>query len=111
VKRITRYFNTKEKSFKTTEETSYYLSSAIISASTATIAIREHWGIENRNHYVRDATLQEDASRIRVNPGIFARLRSFSLNILRKNEVKNVSKALYENALNFDNILKYQYVF
>jgi hypothetical protein len=55
--------------------------------------------------------LQEDASRIRRNPGIFARLRSFALNILRKNKVTNVSEALYDNALNLDNLRDYVGVF
>ena len=73
--------------------------------------IRGHWGIENRHHYVGDVTLQEDASRIRRNPGIFARLHSFALNILRKNKVTNVSEALYDNALNLDNLRNYVGVF
>jgi hypothetical protein len=37
-------------------------------------------GIENRNHYVRDVSCDEDRSRIRDNPGIIARARSFALN-------------------------------
>ena len=39
---------------------------------------------QNQNHWVRDVTLTEDASRIRVNPGIMARLRSQTLNISRQ---------------------------
>ena len=70
-------------------------------------AVRGHWGIENRNHYVRDCSLGEDASRIRHKPGIFARLRSFALNILRANGVSNVSEALYTNALSLDRLLAY----
>jgi hypothetical protein len=35
----------------------------------------------HRSHYVRDGSFAEDASRIRCNPGIFARLRSFAANI------------------------------
>src|SRR5690348_1838409 len=38
------------------------------------------WGIENRDHYVRDVTLGEDASRIRHKPGGMARIRSAALN-------------------------------
>ncbi len=67
--------------------------------------------MENRNHHVRDVTLREDASRIRRNPGIFARLRSFTLNILRKNRITNVSEALYDNALCLDNLLDYAGIF
>jgi hypothetical protein len=38
--------------------------------------IRRHWRIENGSHHVRDVTFAEDASRIRKNPDIAARLRS-----------------------------------
>ena len=43
------------------------------------------------SHYIRDSSFAEDASRIRCNPGIFARLRSFAANILRFNGVRNVA--------------------
>ena len=52
-------------------------------------------GIENRNHYVRDVSCDEDKSRIRDNPGIMARARSFALNIMRKNGITNVAQALW----------------
>jgi hypothetical protein len=29
---------------------------------------RNHWGIENKNHHVRDVTMGEDKFRIRTNP-------------------------------------------
>ena len=64
--------------WKESRETSFYLSNRPIDAKPAADAIRKHWGIENGLHYVRDVTLREDASRIRTNPGIFARLRSFA---------------------------------
>lgn len=70
-------------------------------------AIRGHWEVENPNHHVRDGALQEDASRIRKNPGIMARLRSFGLNILRLNGIKNVAAALFENALDPLRIISY----
>lgn len=50
-----------------------------------------------------------DASRIRINPGIFARLRSWSLNILRANDEENVANALWNNALDFDRLLTYRF--
>ena len=68
-------------------------------------AIRAHWGIENRAHYVRDVTLGEDASRIRTKPGVMTRIRSVALNILRANGVQNISLALYTNAVSFDQLL------
>src|SRR3954454_756503 len=59
------------------------------------------------NHHVRDRVLREDDSRIRRRPGIFARLRSFALNVLRANGVSNVSEAVYVNALSLDRLLAY----
>lgn len=61
------------------------------------IAVRAHWSIENRFHDVRDVTLGEEASRIRRNPGLFALLRSFALNLLRFNGVSNISLGLYDS--------------
>ena len=44
-------------------------------------------------------TLREDASRIRRNPGIFARLRSFAYNILRFNQSDTIAQDRYAAAL------------
>jgi hypothetical protein len=62
-------------------------------------AVRKRWGIENKQHYTRDVTLREDASRIRCNPGIFARLRSFAYNILRFNQSDTIPQDRYAAAL------------
>ncbi len=34
-----------------------------------------------------------------------ARIRSVALNILRVNDIQNISEALYTNAVNFDQLL------
>jgi predicted transposase YbfD/YdcC len=67
-------------------ETSFYLSNRPVTAEIAADAIREHWGIENKSHYTRDVTFCEDASRVRKNPGILAKLRSMAYNVLRYNQ-------------------------
>ena len=86
-----------------------YVSSADgLPASTWADIIRGHWGIENRNHYVRDVSCNEDRSRIRDNPGIMVRARSFALNLIRHNGLTNVAKALWNGALNLDYILAYK---
>ena len=90
-------------------EVSYYISSQQgLPAKTWAAIIRGHWGIENRNHYVRDVSCDEDRSRIRDNPGIMARARSFALNILRHNGTENVAQALWNGALSLDLILAYK---
>jgi predicted transposase YbfD/YdcC len=111
VQRDTDCFDTRLGDWKRRSETAYYVANHRYSVEVFAEAIRGHWGVENRNHHVRDVTLPEDASRIRRNPGIFARLRSFTLNILRKNQITNVSEALYDNALCLDNLLDYAGVF
>lgn len=85
--------------WKTTSEIAYFASEFILPAVTCAQAIRHHWAIENRSHYIRDGSFQEDASRIRCNSGIFARLRSFAANILRFNDVENVTDARYRIAI------------
>ena len=88
-------------------EVAYYVSQIDLEAEGFGRAVRAHWGIENRDHHVRDRVLREDDSRIRRKPGVFARLRSFALNILRANGITNVSEAVYTNALSLDRLLAY----
>ena len=108
VERQTEVFDTRRKGWTPRDETAYYLATTTLTAAHAATLIRAQWGIENRLHYVRDVTRREDASRIRRNPGLFAVLRSFVLNLLRFNGIQNVSQALYDNALDFNLVLAYQ---
>jgi predicted transposase YbfD/YdcC len=82
-----------------TSEIAYYVANSRVSAHCAAAAIRGHWHIENTLHYTRDVTFQKDQSRIRHNPGIFARLRSFAYNILRRNATATFSQDRYAAAL------------
>jgi len=68
------------KSGKISSETVYLISS--LSSEKASPAQlpdinRGHWGIENRNHYVRDVTFDEDRSQVRTksDPRMMAALR------------------------------------
>ncbi len=108
VSRLTWHKDTKSGYWQKTNETSFYASQINLPATTAGAAIRHHWGIENRAHYVRDVSFFEDNSRIRTKPGHFARLRTFALNILRANGTINVSRELYINALNPHHAMKYR---
>jgi hypothetical protein len=109
VSRRTLIFNTATGEWKPRSEVAWYVTSASgLSASDWQTVIRGHWGIENRNHYVRDVSCGEDKSRIRTNPGIMARARSCAINILRHNGVPNVAKALWAGALDLDIVLNYK---
>lgn len=58
--------------------------------------IRGHWGIENKSHYVRDFTFDEDRSKVRTKSGprIMATLRNFAISIFRLIGYTNMAKAL-----------------
>ena len=100
VSRLTWHKDTKSGFWHETEEVSFYACQAVLPAAKTATAIRAHWAIENRNHYVRDVSFFEDSSRIRTKPGAFARMRSFAINIMRANGAANIGKELYVNALN-----------
>jgi len=108
VERQTSVFNTKEKKHKDRYESAVYVSNHKLSAEQGARLIRKHWLIENKDHHVRDVTLKEDESRIRVNPENISALRSFALNILRKNKIENIKGELYENSLNYYGLYSYQ---
>lgn len=66
-------------------EVSYYLSSLPPKVKTLAKAIRQHWSIESRLHWVLDVTFSEDASRIRQQhaPQTSAMLRRLAVSILQ----------------------------
>ncbi len=108
VEREREVFDTKTKQWNTTGEVSYYVSTTVLNANEFCKGIRGHWGIENSNHYVRDVSMNEDHSQIRNNPHIFAKLRSFALNIMRANKVVNVAQELFRNCMNIKNLYNYK---
>lgn len=108
VERKTQVYNTKEKKYRERQEKAVYLSNYKLNAKQAYQHIRNHWFIENKDHHVRDVTLREDYSRIRVNPENMSTLRSFALNVLRKNKIDNINNELYTNSLQYYNLYSYQ---
>jgi predicted transposase YbfD/YdcC len=88
-------------------EIAFYVSNTKLTAVNAADAIRSHWKIETTSHYSRDVTFGEDKSRIRTNPGVFARLRSFAFNILKSNKTGTLCQDRYRAALGgLDNLLE-----
>ena len=70
---------------------------------------RGHWAIENKVHYVRDVTFEEDKSRIRTGNGahLMAILRNLAINLLRSRGVKNIAEKIQEFAWNRSALLKF----
>jgi predicted transposase YbfD/YdcC len=71
-------------------------------ADAAEIAqrIRDHWGIENKIHHVRDTTCAEDASRVRTGaaPRAMASLRNLAIGALRTAGLTNIAAGLRHHA-------------
>ncbi len=57
---------------------------------------RGHWAIENRVHYVRDRTFDEDRSQVRTHSAAqgMASLRNLVLGLLRLAGARNIAAAL-----------------
>jgi predicted transposase YbfD/YdcC len=70
---------------KTACERRYYLSSAKLSAKTFAAAVRAHWGIENRLHWVLDVVFHDDLARLRTGngPQNMAIVKHMAINLVR----------------------------
>lgn len=75
---------------KTAIERRYYLSSLKLEVKTFARAVRGHWGVENKLHWVMDVCFGEDQSRARAGyaPENLATLRRLALNLLKRDKTK-----------------------
>lgn len=75
---------------KTSVERRYYLSSLPLGVETFARAVRGHWGVENKLHWVLDVWFREDQSRARAGHAAenLATLRRLALNLLKREKTK-----------------------
>jgi len=81
------------------QETVYAITSLTPDAADAKRLLdmnRGHWSIENRLHWVRDVTFDEDRSQVRTGAGprAMASLRNLAISVFRINDIGNIAKAL-----------------
>jgi predicted transposase YbfD/YdcC len=77
---------------KTSLEKRYYICSARLSAEEIIQLSRNHWGVENKLHWVLDMAFREDECRVRKGNGAenLARLRHIALNLLKQDKTAKV---------------------
>ena len=95
---VAKLRRTRTRKGKRTVEVVYLLTSARRTvADPVTLAswVQNHWGIENKIHYVRDVTYGEDASRVRTGaaPQVMAALRNTAITLLRLTGWDNIAAA------------------
>ena len=71
------------------------LAYADIRADQIAEAIRGHWSIENRLHWIRDVVFAEDHSQIRTGagPAVMATLRNLAVSLHRLTGASNIAAA------------------
>jgi predicted transposase YbfD/YdcC len=75
---------------KTTVERRYFLASLPLGIETLARAVRGHWGVENKGHWIMDVCFREDQSRARTGYAAenLATLRRLALNLLKQEKTK-----------------------
>jgi predicted transposase YbfD/YdcC len=83
---VTMIINTRIIGDQETKQVRYYISSLPSNAEKILRAVRKHWSIENKLHWVLDVALNEDHSRVRKDqaPENLAVLRHIALNLLKQ---------------------------
>ena len=74
-----------ERGGKPSHERRYYLSSAKLSARQFAAAVRTHWHVENRLHWVMDVVFHDDLMRLRTanGPANMAAVKHMCLNLIQ----------------------------
>ena len=83
-----------ERNGAVANERRYYLSSAKLDAKTFAAAVRAHWGVENRLHWVLDVVFHDDLARLRTanGPHNMAIVKHMAMNLVRNPSDKHSLK-------------------
>jgi predicted transposase YbfD/YdcC len=94
-----RTFRRRGQASKVEREVSFAITSLPASRADApllAVALRGHWGIENRAHWVRDVVFDEDRSQVRSGaaPQVLAAGRNLAITLLRRAGYPCIAAAL-----------------
>jgi predicted transposase YbfD/YdcC len=103
-----------QRAGKSETERRYYLSSAKLDAKAFAHAVRAHWGIENRLHWVLDVVFHDDLARLRSGhgPQNMAIVKHMAINLIRhpkdKHSLKNRRKLACLNVDYLESLIRNQ---
>jgi predicted transposase YbfD/YdcC len=103
-----------ERSGKTETERRYYISSAKLDAAAFAHAVRAHWGVENRLHWILDVVFHDDLARLRSGhgPQNMAVVKHMAVNLIRhpkdKHSLKNRRKLACLNGQYLESLIRNQ---
>jgi predicted transposase YbfD/YdcC len=101
VGRVLRTRQTTAKAIRrTTTEAAYYILSTPLSSEGLGRAVRSHWGVENRLHWLLNVVLNEDQARSRLDnsPYNLAILRQLALNLMQRDRSKGSLRSKFNLA-------------
>ena len=89
-----------ERNGAVARERRYYLCSARLDPEVFALAVRAHWGVENRLHWVLDVVFHDDLARLRTGygPQNMAVIRHMTMNLIRAPKDKHSLKTRRKRA-------------
>lgn len=89
-----------ERNGAVARERRYYLCSAKLDPEVFALAVRAHWGVENRLHWVLDVVFHDDLARLRTGygPQNMAVIRHMTMNLIRAPKDKHSFKTRRKRA-------------
>lgn len=100
LKSIAMVCATRELNGKTSVQRRYYISSLPANAKTVANAVRGHWGIENRLHWVLDMVFGDDHCRVRKDngPNNLCIIKHMAINLINKAKGKKSIRIMRKKA-------------
>jgi predicted transposase YbfD/YdcC len=112
LKQVCRLERTTTRRSKRTVEVQYAITSVAPQRADAAVLLarwRDHWGIENRLHWVRDVTFGEDQCQVKTGhaPQNLAAFRNAGISLLRLAGFQEIAPALRDFAYQPRKLLRF----
>ncbi len=97
---IGRVTSRREVNGKTSNQTRYFITSLTADAPRFANAVRSHWGIENRLHWILDVVFGDDHCRVRADhaPKNFTVIKHMAMNLLNRAKQKKSLRLMRKKA-------------